>query len=237
MEPNTALKISHDFNGYLVCQIPPNTVEVELKIKTTRGNYTLNKDAYSRTERYHSWDRADRGAKIHTKRRKTNRKEMVSIGNVDTTTTNSETDIQDGEGFAYAPQIFTNPNYAMTTPLTDSENSEVEVTNKHFIGEYCGECVKKHDRCWCSKSNRDEELMGIETTKGHTNSLNTNLFKSMNVTVMPVRQPPPGWIEFRKHMIKQMKINECEDLREENPIEKLIIKGIRSITTKEFEEM
>ena len=37
MEMNKALLVSCDFDGYLVFQIPDNTVEVELKIKTTRG--------------------------------------------------------------------------------------------------------------------------------------------------------------------------------------------------------
>ena len=151
MEQNTALNVFCDFNGYLVCQIPLNTVEVELKIKMTRGKYTLNKDTYSRTERYHPWDRADRRAKIHVKKRKTNRQGKVSVDTVDTT--NSETNIQDGEGFAYAPTIFTNPNYAATIPLTESKSSKVELTNTNFIGEYCGECVKRYDRCCCGKSN------------------------------------------------------------------------------------
>ena len=44
MEMNKALNIACDFKGYLVCQIPDNMVEVELKIKTTRGKYTLIKD-------------------------------------------------------------------------------------------------------------------------------------------------------------------------------------------------
>ena len=65
MEMNKALNMSCDFNGYLVCQIPDNTVEVELKIKTTRGKYTLIKDAYTRTKRYHPWGRADRRAKAN----------------------------------------------------------------------------------------------------------------------------------------------------------------------------
>ena len=101
----------------------------------------------------------DRRVKIHTKKRRTNRKE-VYVDTVDST--NSETDIQDGEGFAYAQKIFTNPNYATTIPLTESKNSEVELTNKTFIGEYCGECVKRHDRCWCGKSDWDEELVEVE---------------------------------------------------------------------------
>ena len=49
MEMNKALNIVCDFKVYLVCQILDNTVEVELKIKTTRGKYTLIKDAHTRT--------------------------------------------------------------------------------------------------------------------------------------------------------------------------------------------
>ena len=129
----------------------PNMVEVELKIKTTQGKYTLIKDTCTRTERYHPWDRVDRGAKIHTMKRRTSRKEMVSVNTVDST--NSEMDIQDREGFAYAPKIFTNPNYAVTVPLTESEDNEVELVSKNFIGEYCGECARRYNRCWCDKSN------------------------------------------------------------------------------------
>ena len=103
--------------------------------------------------------------------------------------------------------------------------------------ENCSECVKNYDRCWCSKSNWDEGLLEVETPNGHSDNPNANQLKPMNVTVIPIRQPPPGWVEFRRCVTKQNNTNECKDLREENPIEKLIIRGIRSITTKEFEEM
>ena len=58
-------------------------------------------------------------------------------------------DIQDGEDISFAPKIFTNPEFAATIPLTESEDNQVELTNKNFIGEYCSECVKKYNRCWC----------------------------------------------------------------------------------------
>ena len=123
MEHNNALNVSCNFNGYLVCQIPKNTVEVELKIKTTRGKYTLNKDTYTRTKRYHPWDRAGRRVQIHTKKRRTPRRETI---NIDTPgdSNNSETDIQDGEGFACAPKVFTNPEYVASLPQTESESSD-----------------------------------------------------------------------------------------------------------------
>ena len=46
---------------------------------------------------------------------------MVSVGTVDST--NSETEIQDGEGFAYTPKIFTSPNFPPT------EGDEIDVVN------------------------------------------------------------------------------------------------------------
>ena len=156
MEHNGTLNLSCDFKGYLVCKIPTNTVEVELKIKTTWGKYTFTKDTCTRTERYCPWDRVDKRAKIHMKKRKVVRRE----GDVETVSTNSETDIQDGEGFSYPPKVFTDPELANTISLTNSDdndvneiditNSNVEVTNPNFIEEYCGECVKKYNRCYKS---------------------------------------------------------------------------------------
>ena len=183
MENNTALNVSCDFNGYLVCQIPKNTVEVELKIKTTRGKYTLSKDTYTRTERYHPWDRADKRAQIYTKKRKTDRREMVYVDTaIDSST--SETDIQDGEGFVYAPKIFTSPNYALT------EGSELEVIHKNFIGEYYEECAKRCERCWCDKTDWDEDLMEVEPPKGPTNNLSNdqtnNAQQASNLTLVAV---------------------------------------------------
>ena len=153
------MNVSCDFNGYLVFQILKNTIKVELKIKTTRGKYTLNKDPYTRTGRYSPWDRADRRAQIHTKKRKIDRREMVNI-DTPVDSSNPETNIQDGEGFAYAPKIFTNPNYALTL------GNELEVINKNFIGEYCEGCATRYNRCWCDKSDWDEDLIEVETPKG-----------------------------------------------------------------------
>ena len=130
MNSNTALNVSCDFNGYLVCQMPAKMVEMELKIKTKRGKYTLYKDTNTRTKRYCPWERADKRSKIHTKRRTREVESEV--------TSNSETDIQTGKGFVYPPKIFTNPEFAKTVPLTDMDNDEIDevVTNPNFIGEF-----------------------------------------------------------------------------------------------------
>ena len=169
--------------------MPADTVEMELKIKTKRGKYTLHQDTCTRTERYHPWDRADKRSKIHTKRRITRREVESEI------TSNSETGIQMGKGFAYPPEIFTNPEFTKTIHLTDMDNEEVEVTNPNFIGEFCTECVKKYNRCWCFKSDWEEDLIDVETPRVLTKS--NNLWQ-LTMTIMPKRQPPPGWAEFRK---------------------------------------
>ena len=43
MEHNNALNLSCDFNGYLVCQMTTNMVEVELKIKQLEVSIPLTK--------------------------------------------------------------------------------------------------------------------------------------------------------------------------------------------------
>ena len=110
--------------------MPANMVEMELKLKITRGKYTLNKDICTRTERYHPWDRADKRSKIHTRRRRTTRKEVDS----EMVKSNSETDIQNGKGFSYPPEVYTNLDLANTILLTDTDN-DVDVTNPNFIGD------------------------------------------------------------------------------------------------------
>ena len=221
MDSNTASNVACDFNGYLVCQMPADTVEMEMKIKTTRGKYTLHKDTCTRTERYHPWDRADKRSKVHTRRRMARREVESEI------TSNSETDIQTGKGFTYPPEIYTNPEFAKTITLTDADSDDVEITNPNFILEFCKECVKKYDRCWCFKSNWEEDLLDVETPKGPINKPNS---QHLTMTMMPKRQPPPGWVEFRKQATRNIS-------NDNDPIDKIIIKGIRSMTRKEFKEM
>ena len=126
MNCNTTLNSTCEYDGYLVCKMPADTVEMELKIKTKRGKYTLHKDTNTRTERYHLWVRADKRSKIHTKK--------STRGVESEVTGNSETDIQTGKGFAYPSEIFTNPQFSRTMPLTDMDSEEigVDVTNPNL---------------------------------------------------------------------------------------------------------
>ena len=226
MDHNTALNVACDFDGYLVCQMPADTVEMELKIKTTRGKYTLHKDTCMRTERYCPWDRVDKRSKIHTRRRTTRREVDSEI-----ITSNSETNLQTGKGFTYSPEIYTNLEFAKTITLTDTNNDNVEITNPNFIGEFCKECLKKYNRCWCYKSDWEEDLIDVEAPKTPTQS---NDPQNLTMTVLPKRQPPPGWVEFGKQVTKN---NAKDEFKDNKPIDKIIIKGIRSITMKEFKEI
>ena len=65
------LEVSCDLNGYLVCKIPKDVVQVEMKIKTKWGKYTLHRDVYTRTEKYRPWERVDKHARIYSQRRTT----------------------------------------------------------------------------------------------------------------------------------------------------------------------
>ena len=187
MECNVALNVSCNFDGNLVCQMPADTVEVELKIKMTRGKCTMKKDTCRRTEKYHPCDRVDKRSKIHTKRRRATRREI----NLEMVTSNSESDMQNGKGFSYPPEIFTNLDLANKIPLTDTGN-DVDVTNPNFIGEFCKQCVKKYERCWCDKSDWDEDLIEVEAPKALTKG--SNKLENLSIAIMPIRQLCQGTI-------------------------------------------
>ena len=59
-------------------------------------------------------------------RKRTPRREIVNIATT-ANTTSSVMDIPNGEGFGYAPKVFTNPNYVATLPQTETECSDLEV--------------------------------------------------------------------------------------------------------------
>ena len=73
---------------------------------------------------------------------------------------------------------------------------QIELVKPNFIGEYCSKCAKKYNRCWCYKSDWDDDLMDIETPKGPTKR--SNNLQNLSIAVMPIRQPPPGWVEYRR---------------------------------------
>ena len=97
MALNKTLNAACDLNGYLFCRMPGDTLEVQIKVKTKCRKYTMFQDTYTHTEKYHSWDRADRRSSVHTRGRRTPQKEVH--GSHDNTT--SDTNVLVGEGFGY----------------------------------------------------------------------------------------------------------------------------------------
>ena len=115
--------VSWNSNGFLVCQIPKEVIEVELKIKTKWGKYTLLKDFHTRTEKYRPWDRESCQVRIHSRRR-TPHQEKID-GN--TMTTDSGTYIPNGKGIGYPPKVFIDPKDAATDTENDSEANPPQI--------------------------------------------------------------------------------------------------------------
>ena len=193
---NKMLNATCDFDGHLLCRMPEDTLEVEIKVKTKWGKHTMFQDTYTWTEKFCSWDRADRRSNVHTRRRRTPQREVCSSHD----NTTSETDISVGEGFIYPLQVFTDPKFVVTVPHTEEEdevsNNVEESRNNSFIGNYCETCDHSGEtRCWCNSSDWREELLDVETP-------NTNPTLENKTPSPTVRKPPAGWVEQRRRTVK-----------------------------------
>ena len=60
MALNKTLSATCDLDGYLFCRMPADTLEVEIKVKTKWGKYSMFQDTYTHTEKCYTWDRANR---------------------------------------------------------------------------------------------------------------------------------------------------------------------------------
>ena len=150
----------HFKDGLLVCHLPNDVVEIELKVKTRWGKHTLIEDLHSRTEKHHPWDRAGRRVRINTRRR---RMPQCTDSNNDDPKGNSMdsgTYIPRGRGLDYPSLIFTDPNIAENLTNSDTGDSETERPQADFIGEYCRTCISKWSRCICKTgSDLDENAI------------------------------------------------------------------------------
>ena len=91
---------------------PKGTLEVEVKVKTTWGKFTLVQNTHTRMERYHTWEKAQRCNLKSRKGRIPHR-----AASVHTEENSSEIDIPTDLVFGNPPQIFTDPTYtAAVTP-------------------------------------------------------------------------------------------------------------------------
>ena len=116
MPYNNSLNATCDLNEYLYCKMPMGALEVQLKVKTTWGKFTMVQDTHTKMEKYCMWEKAQR-IPIRSRKRRT----PYKTTNKQTEDSMSETDIPTGQGFRYPPQIFTDPTYATTTTHRESE--------------------------------------------------------------------------------------------------------------------
>ena len=137
MASNKSLNAACNLDGYLFCKMPTGALEVEVKVKTTWGKFSMLQDIHTRTEKYCAWEKADGRSNIKTRKRKA----PHNMTNIQTKDNTSKTNVPVGQGFRYPPQVFTGPMYAAEMPHTEEEGG-VEQESK-FLGKYCEFC----DRC------------------------------------------------------------------------------------------
>ena len=157
MASSKFLNATCDLDGHLFCKMPVGALEVEVKVKTTWGKFSMVQDIHTRTEKYCAWEKADGRSNIKTRKKKAPHK-MTTMQTKDNT---FETDVPAGQGFRYPPQVFKDPTYAAAMPHMEEEG-EAEQESK-FLGKYCefcNRCGKSH--CWCNSSDGEEGMLGIE---------------------------------------------------------------------------
>ena len=189
MASNKSLNAACDLDRYLFCKMPVGALEVEVKVKTTWGKFSMVQDIHTRMEKYHAWEKADGRSTIKTRKRKAPCK-MTTMQMEDNT---SETDVPTGQGFRYPPQVFTDPKYAATILQTEEEG-EAEQESK-FLGKYCELCDRCGESyCWCNSSDWEEGMLNTEKL-----SFNPSIEKTPSPTV---RKPPTGWATYRCRIVK-----------------------------------
>ena len=142
------LSISCDFKGFLVCQIPKDVVEVELKIKTKWGKFTLHTDQHTRMEKYRPWKKVSHH-RIHSRRRQSSCKRTGKPHL--NCSTDSGTFINSGQGIGYPPKTF-----------LGSDTDDDLPPHIPDIEDYCRICLTNKVRCTCKPmSNWSAELISI----------------------------------------------------------------------------
>ena len=179
--PNAAC----DLNKYLFCKMPKGTLEVEVKVKTTWGKFTMIQNTHTRMEKYHTCEKAQR---CHVKSKKG--RTPCKAASVHTDDNTSETDMPTGQEFRYPPLIFTDPTHTAVMTHTDLEGEVKHGTN--FLGSYCEYCDRSRETCcWCFSSDLEEGL--------DANNPNPSVEISPSPTI---RKPPTGWSKSRHKVIK-----------------------------------
>ena len=66
---NKSLNATCDLNGFLFCKMPAGALEVQVKVKTSWGKFTMIQDAHIRMEKYDMWEKAQK-CLIRSRKRK-----------------------------------------------------------------------------------------------------------------------------------------------------------------------
>ena len=158
-----------------------DVVEVELKIKTKWGKYTLLRDFHTRTEKYRPWERANKCTRIYCQRRTTQktktRDPQDSAGN--TTSTYSGMYISTGHGRGYSPRIFTNPK--------DSGDSNAEVITSKQPSDWDEDLIDLIQADTASNQNKNPLLSDLSDEENQCTS-----GKAEAQPQATPRQPSPG---------------------------------------------
>ena len=147
-----SLNAACDLNEYQFCKMPKGTLEVEVKVKTTWGKFTMIQNSHTRMEKYCTWEKAQR---CHVKSKKGRTPHKAASVHTDDNT--SETDMPTGQVFGHPPLIFTDPTHTAVMTHTHSEGEVKHGTN--FLGSYCEYCNRSREtHCWCFSSDWEEGL-------------------------------------------------------------------------------
>ena len=128
------LYVSLDFQGFLVCQVPKDAIEVMLKIKTKWGKFTLHTDQFTRTEKYRVWKKVN-CHKIHFRRRQPYN---ISDSHLNVST-DSGTFINSSQGMGFPPKVF-----------IDSDSDQDIPPHIPILEDYCRACLTEKVKCSCN---------------------------------------------------------------------------------------
>ena len=69
MALNKSLYDTCNLDEHLFCKMPVEALEVEVKVKTKWGKFSMLQDIHTRTEKYCAWEKADGRSNVRTRKR------------------------------------------------------------------------------------------------------------------------------------------------------------------------
>ena len=171
------LNTNCDFtSGFFGCEIPRDTFQEVLKIKSKWGKHTLTEDWERRTKKYRPWGKHTQCIKIGPMKRV----EPISLRKVHDSGPSSESGawVQAARDLEFTPKIFNDPKNISSdkenNQMNDSQTmlmlTDLNITDgtgpeglperpPNFVGPYCPMCVLKWLRCLCISESDWEDTM------------------------------------------------------------------------------